>query len=69
MAAANTAAAAAASAAAAAAAVQQQPLAANAQAVKIEPPKAFAATQSEAIDSWIYSMNLYFQAEARIPAA
>ena len=68
MAAANTAAAAAASAAAAAA-VQQQPLAANAQAVKIEPPKAFAATQSEDIDSWIYSMNLYFQAEARIPAA
>ena len=32
--------------AAVAATVQQQPLAANAQAVKIEPPKAFAATQA-----------------------
>ena len=34
--------------------------------VKIEPPKAFGGTSSEDIDSWIFSMELYFHAENRI---
>ena len=31
--------------------------------VKIEPPKAFGGTSSEDVDSWIFSMELYFHAE------
>ena len=34
--------------------------------VKIEPPKAFGGTSSEDMDSWIFSMELYFHAENRI---
>ena len=37
--------------------------------VKIEPPKAFGGTSSEDVDSWIFSMELYFHAENRIPPA
>ena len=35
--------------------------------VKIEPPKAFGGTSSEDVDSWIFSIELYFHAENRIP--
>ena len=35
--------------------------------VKIEPPKAFGGTSSEDVDSWIFSMELYFHAENQIP--
>ena len=35
--------------------------------VKIEPPKAFGGTSSENVDSWIFSMELYFHAKNRIP--
>ena len=37
--------------------------------VKIEPPKVFGGTSSEDVDSWIFSMELYFHAENRIPPA
>ena len=35
--------------------------------VKIEPPRAFGSTSSEDVDSWIFSIELYFHAENRIP--
>ena len=34
--------------------------------VKIEPPKSFGGMSSEDVDSWIFSMELYFHAENRI---
>ena len=34
--------------------------------VKIEPPKAFGGTSSEDVDSWIFSIKLYYHAENRI---
>ena len=34
--------------------------------VKIEPPKAFGGTSSENVESWIFSMELYFYAENQI---
>ena len=34
--------------------------------VKIESPKAFGGTSSEDVDSWIFSMELYFHAENQI---
>ena len=37
--------------------------------VKIEPPKSFGGTSSEEMDSWIFSMELYFHAENGIPPA
>ena len=35
--------------------------------VKIEPPKLFGSTSSKDVDSWIFSMELYFHAENRVP--
>ena len=34
--------------------------------MRIEPPKAFGGTSSEDVDSWIFSMELYFYAENQI---
>ena len=34
--------------------------------VKIEPPKVFGGISSEDVDSWIFSMELYFHAKNRI---
>ena len=36
---------------------------------KIEPPKLFGSMSSEDADSWIFSIELYLQAENRIPPA
>ena len=35
--------------------------------VKIEPPKLFGGTSSKDVDFWIFSMELSFYAENRIP--
>ena len=34
--------------------------------MKIEPPISFGGTSSEDVDSWIFSMELYFYGENRI---
>ena len=35
--------------------------------VKIEQPKSFGSMSLEDVDSWIFSMELYFHAENQIP--